>query len=203
MVIPTTADSQPSTICLVGNHLNDENVSRPENSPKEFDFHDLEREVQRRVAERRSLGLYPVGMEIELEKQFKFVTALGGTLEKSMAKVGQSIEKLEATLTQGVQPVSNRSKWPFGARLHRLIQNSSRRLIDVERDRNDAVLGKVLEVLYELQRSLGALDDLERKKTQVLSNEVLSRLVLLDSISSRMVEFEMRLNSLPPVESEG
>lgn len=171
---------------------NSDAVSLSTDHAGEFDLENLQDEVKRRVALRREHGLYPVGMEHELEKQFKYLTSLGRRLQIDHDRLRLSVEKLQRSVELPVPAVSRRSKWPFGSFVHRVIQNSARRMYEPEKRRTDGILASMLDVLNELCDALSKLDALERKKSFVLSNEVLSRLSLLDNISSRLTDLESR-----------
>lgn len=190
------------TIHIVENLRKSESVNSLGDQVQDFDVENLELEIKKRVGERRRSGLYPVGMENELEQQFKYLTSLGRTLQVDHEQLRRLIKKLEQSLALEVPGASTRSKWPLGSFFHRMIHSSIRRKLDLERNRTEKILFLVLEVATELSRALDVVDDLERRKTAVLSNEVLSRLSLLDSMSSRITELELQLKDLSTLDRE-
>jgi len=150
-------------------------------------------ELQRRVEERRALGDYPVGLEAQLEQEFKNIletTHRGhrsfGHLEARMHNVRESITRIHGM--GGVE-----SRIPAGSLFHRIIRRLVRRHISQLAKETREALSRVEFVLEEFETLIKQQQSQdERLLNQTLSG-VLDKLAVVGTLSEIVVELESQV----------
>jgi hypothetical protein len=151
-------------------------------------------ELKRRVAERRAAGDYPIGLEAELESEFKAILAITHRGTDQIKVLRDRIELIEGSLKKVSGRTPNRSRFPGGRIFHRAIAKVTRRqvvgLASQTRDALHEVLAMLVSVVDQLEDQ--RLSD-ERAMNK-LANAVLDRIVVVDQLAAAVVDLERRLD---------
>ena len=147
-------------------------------------------ELQKRVRERRAAGDYPLGLEAQLQEEFKNIletTHRGhrsiNHLESRMHMVRESITRI-----QGVAGV--KSRIPAGSLFHRVIRRLVRRHVSQLANETRIAMKRIESVLQEFETLIKQQESNdERLLNQTLSG-ILDKLAVVDTLSETVVELE-------------
>ena len=150
-------------------------------------------ELQKRVRERRAAGDYPLGLEAQLQEEFKNIletTHRGhrsiNHLESRMHMVRESITRI-----QGVAGV--KSRIPAGSLFHRVIRRLVRRHVSQLANETRFAMKRIESVLQEFETLIKQQQSNdERLLNQTLSG-VLDKLAVVDKLSETVVELESQV----------
>ena len=153
---------------------------------KQVEIEEILAGIQETVARRRAEGVYPIGLENELEAEFKFMLSLThrGEAERADALALLLKEALRAAdEVSGLAPA--KSRIPFVGIFHRvvrrLIARQTRGLAAQQRAVNDAVRGR---------------EDADHRMVASLSKHVLDRVAVIDHLYFVVTELETRIRKL-------
>jgi hypothetical protein len=150
----------------------------------------IQEELQRRVLENRQLGKYPVGLEEQLEADFKAIMEVvhgrEGQLfigEPEIAHLGQMIESLEKQITE--------------IRLDKKINKSLKSddaassLIDLAESTCEA-LTKCLVIVQSMEAEVRKIREEDTRILRKINHTILDRLVMVDVLAQAVVDLERR-----------
>lgn len=152
----------------------------------------IQEELQRRVAEYRQLGKYPVGLEEQLEADFKAIMEVvhgrEGQLfigEPEVEHLGQMITALHdrIDLMRNSSQVSRLSKKDAGAG----------ELVDLAELTCEA-LGKCMILVQSMEAEIRKIREEDTRVLRKLNHTILDRLVMVDVLAHAVVEIERRLS---------
>ena len=156
----------------------------PENS--------IQEELQRRVAENRQLGKYPIGLEEQLEADFKAIMEVvhgrEGQLfigEPEVKHLGQMIEALQDRIDElrRDNQISKSLKKDVGASA----------LVDLAELTCEA-LGKCMVLVQSMEAEVRKIREEDTRVLRKLNHTILDRLVMVDVLAHAVVEIERRLS---------
>ena len=150
-------------------------------------------ELQVRVQRQRELGEYPLGLEAQLEEEFKNIL-------ETTHRGHRSINHLEARMHMLRESISHihgmggvKSRIPAGSLFHRIIRRLVRRHISQLARETREALSRVEFVLEEFETLIKQQQSQdERLLNQTLSG-VLDKLAVVDTLSEIVVELESRV----------
>lgn len=156
----------------------------PENS--------IQEELQRRVAENRQLGKYPLGLEQQLEADFKSIMEVvhgrEGQLfigEPEVEHLGQMIEVLQDRISslREDRRVKKLSKKDLGASA----------LIDLAELTSEA-LEKCMVLVQSMEAEIRKIREEDTRVLRKINHTVLDRLVMVDVLAQAVVDLERQLS---------
>jgi hypothetical protein len=164
---------------------------------KQVEIEEILAGIQETVARRRAEGVYPIGLENELEAEFKFMLSLThrGEAERADALALLLKEALRAAdEVSGLAPA--KSRIPFVGIFHRvvrrLIARQTRGLAAQQRAVNEAVLG----IMEHLVSDARGREDADHRMVANLSKHVLDRVAVIDHLYFVVTELETRIRKL-------
>ena len=153
----------------------------------------LNTELQKRVRERRAAGDYPLGLEAQLQEEFKNIletTHRGhrsiNHLETRMQLVRESIMHI-----QGVGGVGSRV--PAGSFFHRVIRRLVRRHVSQLAKETRNSLERIISVLEEFETLIKEQQSNDKRLLNQTLSGVLDKLAVVDTLSEMVVELESRV----------
>ena len=150
-------------------------------------------ELQKRVRERRAAGDYPLGLEAQLQEEFKNVLATTHRGHRSINHLESRMQMVRESITriQGVAGV--KSRIPGGSLFHRVIRRLVRRHVSQLANETRISLKRIESVLEEFETLIKQQQSNdERLLNQTLSG-VLDKLAVVDTLSEMVVELESRV----------
>jgi hypothetical protein len=166
-------------------------------SLRHFDIEQVLAEIRDDVAKKRSEGLYPPGLEQELEAEFKTIlshTKRGITDRAAeIERLSKEIRRNENEIT-GLTPVHSRIPGIsiFHRIVRRLIARQTMGLASQVRAYEESKL-RLLEILAEHGRSQ---EDSDQRLVQSLAKHVLDRIAVVDHLSIIVTELEARIREI-------
>lgn len=163
-----------------------------------FSNQDLHREVQARVQRKRQSGDYPVGLEEQLEAEFRAILEVTHRGTHDLSHLHKSLSDLQSMVHQIRTTGDSSSRLPGGSLVHRLFRRLLRRHSTAITQDIQRVFRQVDGVLNELYKALEA----QRRHDERLLNDVLGgvldRLAVIDSLALTLPEIERKLLSQSP-----
>ena len=150
-------------------------------------------ELQRRVQERRAAGAYPLGLEAQLQEEFKNILETTHRGHRSINHLESRMHMARESITriQGVAGV--KSRVPAGSFFHRVIRRLVRRHMSQLAKETRNSLQRIESVLAEFETLIKQQQSNdERLLNQTLSG-VLDKLAVVDTLSEMVVELESRV----------
>jgi hypothetical protein len=148
------------------------------------DIDDLVDQLKARVEERRQQGVYPPGLEDELEQHFRRIA--GHRVIPDYTGLAHAIALLEQKASFNADLISTASSAPGGSLLHRTLAKMQRR-------QTDGILAQVQEFAEATRDALRAVLALMEQPAGHRHPELMGE---IDAILDRMATFE-RTNGTP------
>jgi len=162
----------------------------------EIDLDEIIAGLEQRVAARRRLGEYPMGLEPELEAEFDGILAAMRRRELSTEALNLRIDAVRQSVDRISGVTATESNVPGGAVVHsaigRLVSRQTNGVAAGVRLAGHDVVAALVEVvgLLESQRSAD-----ERQLVEVVS-ALFDRLTVVDQLVSAVNEIERRLDAI-------
>lgn len=148
--------------------------------------------LQARVHQRRQEGKYPVGLEEQLEAEFKNIMEVVhrgndvlGDVQNLLARCRQELAELE-------KPVSSKSRIPGFGVVHWLIRKLVGRQTAAVTSRVRRTLETQQEVLELLLKQLEIQQGTDVRVLNQLSHAMLDRLMMIDVLAQSVIELERK-----------
>ena len=160
-------------------------------------------QLSRQIAERRSNGDYPLGLERELEAEFDGVLAAMRRHELSTATLEDRVSALRAQVDRIGGDTATTSSIPGGALIHkavgRMVSRQTDGLAAGTRHAGHETAAALSEVarLFERHRQAD-----ERQLIEVVSS-VIDRLAVIDQLISAVNQIERRLDAIEASSAKG
>jgi hypothetical protein len=151
-------------------------------------------ELRRRVAQRRQEGKYPVGLEQQLEAEFKKIMDVVHRGTDVLGDVEQLLEQCRSELVNLQRPVSTKSRFPGFGLVHWVIGKLIGRQIVGISSRVQTTLEtqqKVLELLY---KQLEIQQGTDVRVLNQLSHAMQDRLMMVDVLAQSVIELERKVS---------
>ena len=162
----------------------------------EIQITELLQQIHSRIEERRAAGLYPPGLEQQLEREFAEIMSSTNRRYFASKDLQVPLRHLEDALVRLSGQVSPASRIPGGSLVHRAIGKLTKRQIlgltaqirDVE-----SLVVIVLKMLGEFAESQETADS---RVVRELSQHVLDRVAVVDHLAILTAELESRVRNL-------
>ena len=150
-------------------------------------------ELQKRVRERRAAGDYPLGLETQLQEEFKNVLATTHRGHRSINHLESRMHMVRESITQIKGVAGVKSRIPAGSLFHRVIRILVRRHVSQLANETRIAMKRIESVLEEFETLIKQQQSNdERLLNQTLSG-VLDKLAVVDTLSEMVVELESRV----------
>ncbi len=164
---------------------------------KPIDIEQIIADVRDDVARKRADGSYPVGLEEELEAEFRTILTHGrrGVTDRN-AEVSRLIDEIRQAGTEisGLTPVS--SKIPGMSLVHRVIRRLIARQTMGLASQVRFLEDRQLQLLRIIADQGKAMEDADTSLAAGLSKHVMDRIAVIDHLSILVTEFETRIKNL-------
>ena len=161
-----------------------------------FDINVILNEIRENVRVRRAAGLYPPGLEQQLEREFAEILSSTNRRYFASKNLQEQLRLLEDAFGRLSGQISPRSRIPGVSLVHRIIGKLAKRQVlgltaqirDVE-----SIVVAVLKMLGEFAESQEAADN---RIVRELSQHVLDRVAVVDHLAILTTELEARIRNL-------
>ena len=150
-------------------------------------------ELERRVAQRRQEGKYPVGLEQQLEAEFKAIMDVVHRGTDVLGDVRQLLDRCREELASLQSPVSAKSRIPGFGLIHLLIGKLVGRQTAAITLRVRATLETQQEVLELLLKQLEIQQGTDVRVLNQLSHAMQDRLMMIDALAQSVIELERKV----------
>lgn len=163
----------------------------------EADVREILRGVNERIADLRLKGHYPVGLEQELEAEFRSIMALTRLTEAGrLGQVSTLLAEAEEALHQVRMPPNSSSRFILGGLIHRLINRLVGRPVHDMTSRVHALTEPLLKSLNLLRAELESRDGVEDHVANALSKHVVERVAVIEHLAIIAVDLESRIRAM-------
>ena len=149
-------------------------------------------ELQKRVRERRAAGDYPLGLEAQLQEEFKNILETTHRGHRSINHLESRMHMVRESISQIKGVAGVKSRIPGGSLFHRVIRLLVRRHVSQLANETRTSLKRIESVLQEYETLIKQQQSNdERLLNQTLSG-VLDKLAVVDTLSEMVIELESR-----------
>jgi hypothetical protein len=163
---------------------------------QQFDLTELLKEIKTRVDEKRAEGLYPPGLEQQLEREFAEIIASTNRRYFATKDLQLHITHLQNLYEQLSGRVSTQSRIPGASMLHWLFGKISKRQVLGLTAQVRDVEGQVIVVLKMLGEFAHSQEEADNRVVRELSQHVLDRVSVVDHLSILTIELESRIRKI-------
>ena len=149
--------------------------------------------LQRRIAERRLAGDYPVGLEQQLESEFAGLLRTIDRHEIDTDQLAALVQDVVVTAHDRHLEASDDSRLPGGSAAHRAISRVVMRQTNPLAESIRDLGVSVADALWELRRLFEAQRSADERQLLDAVAGVLDRLAVLDHVVAIVAELEQRL----------
>lgn len=150
-------------------------------------------ELERRVAQRRQEGKYPVGLEQQLEAEFKAIMDVVHRGNDVLGDVRQLLDRCREELASLEKPVSAKSRVPGFGLIHWIIGKLVGRQTAAITLRVRVTLETQQEVLELLLKQLEIQQGTDVRVLNQLSHAMQDRLMMIDALAQSVIELERKV----------
>lgn len=158
---------------------------------------DIINTLKARVEQRRHEGKYPVGLEEQLEAEFKAIMDVVHRGDDVLGSVEALLVQCKSELEKLTNPVSSTSRIPGLGIVHWLIGKLVGRQTSAVTIRVRAALETQQQVLELLLRQLKIQQGTDVRVLNQLSHAMLDRLMMIDVLAQSVVELEHKIATRP------
>jgi hypothetical protein len=159
----------------------------------DYDVQELLKLIKFRVEERREKGLYPVGLEQQLESEFAEIMSSTNRRYFTSIELQREIQTLEDSIRRLSGRVSTQSRIPGVALIHKVLSWLTRRQLHGLTAQVRDVETQTLSVIKMLGDFANSQEDADRRIVQALSQHVLDRVSVVDHLAILMTDLESRI----------
>lgn len=150
-------------------------------------------ELERRVSQRRQEGKYPVGLEQQLEAEFKAIMDVVHRGNDVLGGVSQLLLQCRTELESLEKPVSAKSRIPGFALIHWIIGKLVGRQTAAITLRVRTTLETQQKVLELLLKQLEIQQGTDVRVLNQLSHAMQDRLMMIDALAQSVIELERKV----------
>lgn len=155
-------------------------------------------ELQRRVAERRLAGKYPVGLEQQLSAEFDAIMSVVHRGGDSIDEIDEAINRLEGEVERINGLIDPSSRIPGGSLYHRAIGRfAGRHTRGVATQVREAMRTEI-QVLRIVKRQLQQQRDTDARVLNQVTHLMMDRLMMIDVLAEAVVELERKSRDTRP-----
>jgi hypothetical protein len=154
---------------------------------------DLITELQKRVRQRRAAGDYPIGLEAQLQEEFKNVLETTHRSHRSINQLQTRMILVRESVMQ-IQGVGGvKSRLPGGSLFHKVIRRLIRRHVSQLAKETRNSLERIESVLEEFETLIKEQQSNDKRLLNQTLSGVLDKLAVVDTLSEMVVELESRV----------
>jgi hypothetical protein len=150
-------------------------------------------QLEARVAQRRQEGKYPIGLEQQLEAEFKAIMAVVHRGDNVLDDVKHLVEQCERQVKLLNAPISHKSRIPGFGLVHRLIGLIVGRQTSEIAARVQSTLDLQQQVITLLMKQLEIQQGTDVRVLNQLSHAMQDRLMMIDVLAESIVELERKV----------
>jgi aconitase B len=162
----------------------------------EIQIEELLQQIQSQVERRRAEGLYPPGLEEQLEREFTEIMASTSRRYFAARELRGQLERLEAGMAGLSGNTAVTSKFLGGALIHRIVRKLVGRQILGLTAQMQVVNSLVLDTLKMVGEFAESQENADKRVVQELSQHVLDRIAVVDHLAILTIELEERILKL-------
>lgn len=164
---------------------------------KHVDIEQVLAEIREDVESKRAQGLYPPGLEQELEFEFQSILSLTRSgISDRMDEIGQVVDRLRQKNAAISGLTAIQSRIPFISLLHRIVRRLvARQTMGLAAQIRAAEADKVylLELLVEQSK---AQEDADQRLVRNLTKHVMDRVAVVDHLAVLVAALEFKIRNL-------
>jgi hypothetical protein len=165
-------------------------------SVEPVDIDELVSELRQRVAIRRASGDYPVGLEEQLEAEFKHIMAAVHRDELNTQELGRRVQSVERATGAIDAHVESDSRLPGGSAVHktagRLVSRHTGQLAHGVR-----VLGiDIARALHEIHHLIEVQKSADERQLVEVIGALMDRVAVVDHLADAILDLERRVLQL-------
>lgn len=149
--------------------------------------------LQDRVAERRAAGDYPVGLEAELEAEFKAILEMTHRGKDHIAALDAGLVRLRDLNSKVTGRTPVRSRIPGGKLFHRMTERLARRQVQGLANQVRGAQDETLRLLEQVVRQLEEQRLSDERLMNKMANSIMDRIAVIDQLAVAVVEIERQL----------
>ena len=162
----------------------------------EIQIEELLQQIQSQVERRRAEGLYPPGLEEQLEREFTEIMASTSRRYFAARELRGQLERLEAGMAGLSGNTAVKSKFLGGALIHLIVRKLVGRQIFGLTAQMQVVNSLVLDTLKMVGEFAESQENADKRVVQELSQHVLDRIAVVDHLAILTIELEERILKL-------
>jgi hypothetical protein len=162
----------------------------------EIQIAELLQQIRSQVEERRAAGLYPPGLEQQLEREFAEIIRSTNHRYFAYEELQFHLKQLEDAFVRLSGQTSTGSQFPGVSLVHRLVRKLiSRQILGLAAQVRD-VESQVVTVLNLMGEFAKAQQSADNRVVRELSQHVLDRVAVVDHLAILTTELEARVRNL-------
>ena len=173
----------------------DREMAKNEEVPKQS-IEEIVREIKGEVADRRSVGDYPIGLEQQLEKYFSDMMRSLHERDLATKPMLEAIEKLQSAMDSFTIAIPRSSKVPGVALVHSLFARLNHRHAQNLADQVQRIGDLVITIQQEFIGLANQIYEHDARDSSRVLSSVGDQLAVVDHLAHLSVEFETRIRKL-------
>ena len=162
----------------------------------EIQMTELLQRIHNQIDERRAAGLYPPGLEQQLEREFAEIMSSTNRRYFASKDLQEQLRHLEDAFDRLSGQISTRSRIPGMSLAHRLIRKLTKRQVLGLTAQIRDVESKVIVVLKMVGEFAESQEAADSRVVRELSQHVLDRVAVVDHLAILTTELESRIRNL-------
>ena len=162
----------------------------------QIDIDQLISGLKQRVEERRQSGDYPLGLEEQLEAEFKIIMAAVRRDEIDTSELGRRVKSVEHANAAIHSSAESASRLPGGSLVHRVVGRMVRRHTSALEVSTRALGIEVARALHEVHHMIDVQREADERQLHDILGSVMDRLAVIDHLAASVVRLEARVQEL-------
>jgi len=159
----------------------------------DIDIDEVISSLQRRIVERRLLGDYPIGLEMQLESEFAGLLRAVDRHELDDSRLEALVQQVVVAAHDMHMDDSDASRLPGGSSAHRIVSRLLQRQTNPLAESIRDLGASVADALWEVRRLMEAQRSADERQLLDAVAGVLDRLAVLDHVAAIVTELEQRI----------
>ena len=162
----------------------------------EIQITELLQQIHSRIEERRAAGLYPPGLEQQLEREFAEIMSSTNRRYFASKELQLQLRHLEDAFSRLSGQTLTRSRIPGVSVIHRIAKKLTKRQILGLTAQIRDVESLVVDVLKTLGEFAESQEEADSRVVRELSQHVLDRIAVVDHLAILTTDLEARVRNL-------
>jgi len=159
--------------------------------------------LKQRVEDRRQSGDYPVGLEEQLEAEFKIIMAAVRRDEVDTSELGRRVKAVEHSTAALRSAAETNSRLPAGSAVHRLVARLVRRHTSALEVSTRALGIDVASALHEVHHMIDVQREADERQIHDILGSVMDRIAVVDHLAASVLRLEARVQELETTANPG